>query len=215
MSIEYNVLVCGAGGVGKSRFIIHYCQGVNIADYDPCMEDSYRKQIIVDDEAVLLQVLEMAGNEFYTAMHEMWFRKPRAVWFFFNLGIKTSLSELEEYYKYFRDSRTRKTEEIAYSEVPLFVIGNHHVVKVRAISEEQGKKFAESIGAQYLECRAGDAESEQLVAEETVRACRIIPKRFRNCRQAHRYVVFLICSLPSGANTRRPVHKLWHFTRHT
>jgi GTPase SAR1 family protein len=180
-----HIAVCGSAGVGKSRFLCHYILGAVIEGYVPVDEtDPWQKQIVVNDQPVELDFFEMDGGKLYSPYHEQIFRRFYATWLFFNLGIKRSFGELEEYYKYFRDSRTRKTEEITYSDVPLFVIGNHHVVKDRAISEEQGKKFAESIGAQYLECRAGDAESEQMVVEETVRACRTIPMRFRNCRQA-------------------------------
>jgi GTPase SAR1 family protein len=179
-----HIAVCGSTGVGKSRFLNHYIQGVVIEGYDPLSEDSWQKQIVVDDQPVGLDFFEMGGAELYCPYHEMIFRSFDVIWLFFNLGEESSLEQLRKHYEYFRSCRAKNYRAVTTLDNSVFVIGNHHVVKDRAISEEQGKKFAESIGAQYLECRAGDAESEQMVVEETVRACRTVPMRFRNCRQA-------------------------------
>ena len=46
-------------------------------EYDPTIEDSYRKQVVVDDETCLLDILDTAGQEEYSAMrsiHEDWSR---------------------------------------------------------------------------------------------------------------------------------------------
>lgn len=45
-----------------------------VAEYDPTMEDSYRKQIKVDGEECLLDVLDTAGQEEYSAMRDKYLR---------------------------------------------------------------------------------------------------------------------------------------------
>lgn len=35
--------------------------------YDPTIEDSYRKQVVIDDQPCILEVLDTAGQEEYTA----------------------------------------------------------------------------------------------------------------------------------------------------
>jgi GTPase SAR1 family protein len=42
--------------------------------YDPTIEDSYRKQCIIDEEVALLDVLDTAGQEEYGAMREQYMR---------------------------------------------------------------------------------------------------------------------------------------------
>lgn len=39
-----------------------------------CVEDSYRKQCIIDEEVALLDVLDTAGQEEYGAMREQYMR---------------------------------------------------------------------------------------------------------------------------------------------
>ncbi|GAM19920.1 hypothetical protein SAMD00019534_030950 [Acytostelium subglobosum LB1] len=45
--MDYKVVVVGAGGVGKSSIIIQFIQGHFIDEYDPTIEDSYRKQCYI------------------------------------------------------------------------------------------------------------------------------------------------------------------------
>jgi small GTP-binding protein len=57
------VVVLGDGGVGKSALIMQFIQAKFIPDYDPTIEDSFRKQIIVDKKACVLEILDTAGQE--------------------------------------------------------------------------------------------------------------------------------------------------------
>jgi hypothetical protein len=47
-SMEYKVVLMGAGGVGKSAICIQFIQNHFIDEYDPTIEDSYRKQVTID-----------------------------------------------------------------------------------------------------------------------------------------------------------------------
>ncbi|KAJ4317258.1 Ras- protein rsr1 [Neodidymelliopsis sp. IMI 364377] len=56
---EYHIVV-----LGSAQFV----QNVWIESYDPTIEDSYRKQIEVDGRHVILEILDTAGTEQFTAM---------------------------------------------------------------------------------------------------------------------------------------------------
>ena len=45
---EYKLVVVGAGGVGKSALTIQLIQNHFVEEYDPTIEDSYRKQVLVN-----------------------------------------------------------------------------------------------------------------------------------------------------------------------
>lgn len=67
---EYKLVVVGGGGVGKSALTIQFIQGQFVDEYDPTIEDSYRKQVVIDNQVALLDVLDTAGQEEYSAMRE-------------------------------------------------------------------------------------------------------------------------------------------------
>ena len=69
-------MVVGGGGVGKSALTIQFSRNHFVDEYDPTIEgmyhlsltllDSYRKQCMIDNEVVLLDVLDTAGQEEYS-----------------------------------------------------------------------------------------------------------------------------------------------------
>jgi len=67
---ELKLVVLGPGGVGKSSCTIRYVQNKFIEEYDPTIEDSYRKQVTVDNNPYLLEILDTAGQEEYAVMRD-------------------------------------------------------------------------------------------------------------------------------------------------
>ncbi|OCT92566.1 hypothetical protein XELAEV_18015622mg, partial [Xenopus laevis] len=71
---EYKLVVVGAGGVGKSDLTIQLIQNHFVDEYDPTIEDSNRKQVVIDAETCLLDILDTAGQEEYSAMRDLYMR---------------------------------------------------------------------------------------------------------------------------------------------
>ena len=46
--VVLQIVVLGSGNVGKSSITIRFTQDQFVEDYDPTIEDSYRKHIVVD-----------------------------------------------------------------------------------------------------------------------------------------------------------------------
>ena len=60
---DSKVVVIGGGGVGKSALTISFVRNFFVAEYDPTIEDQYRKMVEVDNEPCLLDILDTAGQE--------------------------------------------------------------------------------------------------------------------------------------------------------
>ena len=59
---EYKIVVLGSGGGGKSALTVQFVQGIFVEKYDPTIEDSYRKQVEVDGQQCMLEILDTAGT---------------------------------------------------------------------------------------------------------------------------------------------------------
>ena len=66
---EYKIVVLGSGGVGKSALTVQFVQGIFVEKYDPTIEDSYRKQVEVDGQQCMLEILDTAGTVSLTVWH--------------------------------------------------------------------------------------------------------------------------------------------------
>ncbi|KAG2378581.1 hypothetical protein C9374_008220 [Naegleria lovaniensis] len=68
---EYRIILLGAGGVGKSNLIIRYVLNQHVPEYDPFLEESFRKQIQLDNRTTYLDILETSEHD---DVHN-WYRK--------------------------------------------------------------------------------------------------------------------------------------------
>ena len=59
---EYKIVVLGSGGVGKSALTVQFVQEIFVEKYDPTIEDSYRKQVEIDSQQCMLEILDTAGT---------------------------------------------------------------------------------------------------------------------------------------------------------
>ncbi|KAJ7454769.1 P-loop containing nucleoside triphosphate hydrolase protein [Mycena latifolia] len=60
---EYKIVLVGEDGVGKTALATQFAQERFEEVYDPTIEDVYRKQCVIDDETVLLDVYEIVSRE--------------------------------------------------------------------------------------------------------------------------------------------------------
>jgi GTPase KRas protein len=90
---EYKLVIVGGGGVGKSALTIQLIQGHFVDEYDPTIEDSYRKQVNIDNETCLLDILDTAGQEEYSAMRDSYMRTGQGFILTFSITSRQSFNE--------------------------------------------------------------------------------------------------------------------------
>eukprot|EP00483_Globobulimina_turgida_P000387 UN00387 len=92
---EYKITVLGSGGVGKSALTIRLITGTYEANYDPTIEDSYRKQVQIDGQPALLDILDTAGQEEYAALQDQWIREGDGFLIVYAVNSRESFEEAE------------------------------------------------------------------------------------------------------------------------
>ncbi|RMY74633.1 hypothetical protein D0862_14073, partial [Hortaea werneckii] len=114
---EYKLVVVGGGGVGKSCLTIQLIQSHFVDEYDPTIEDSYRKQCVIDDEVALLDVLDTAGQEEYSAMREQYMRTGEGFLLVYSMTSRQSFEEIITF-----QQQILRVKDRDY--FPIIVVGN-------------------------------------------------------------------------------------------
>jgi GTPase KRas len=68
-----------------------------VDEYDPTIEDSYRKQCVIDDEVALLDILDTAGQEEYSAMREQYMRTGEGFLLVYSITDQSSFEEIQSF----------------------------------------------------------------------------------------------------------------------
>ncbi|KAK4099338.1 ras-domain-containing protein [Parathielavia hyrcaniae] len=163
---EYKLVVVGGGGVGKSCLTIQLIQSHFVDEYDPTIEDSYRKQCIVDDEVALLDVLDTAGQEEYSAMREQYMRTGEGFLLVYSITSRESFEEIRT----FQQQILRVKDKDVF---PMVVVGNKlDLAHERKVSVEEGQMLAEEFKCKFLETSAKTNTNVEQAFYEVVRAIR-------------------------------------------
>jgi len=145
---EYKVVVLGSGGVGKSALTVQFVQGVFVEKYDPTIEDSYRKQVEVDGEQCLLEILDTAGTEQFTAMRDLYMKNGQGFVLVYSIIATSTFNDLSELRG--QILRVKDTDS-----VPMVLVGNKcDLVDNRVVSTEDGKKLATEFKCDFMEASA-------------------------------------------------------------
>lgn len=148
---EYKLVVVGGGGVGKSALTIQLVHSHFVDEYDPTIEDSYRKQVVIDDKVTILDILDTAGQEEYSAMREQYMRTGEGFLLVYSVTSRTSFEELITYYQ-----QIQRVKDVEY--IPVVVVGNKSDLETeRQVSFEEGASLAKQLNAPFLETSAKQA----------------------------------------------------------
>ena len=113
---EYKLVVVGAGGVGKSALTIQLLQDHFMDEYDPTIEDSYRKQVVIDGETCLLDIIDTAGEEDeYGTLKDHYMKTGEGFLIVFAVNNAKSFEEISAYREQIK--RLKDAEEVSENPV--------------------------------------------------------------------------------------------------
>uniref|UniRef100_G3USG3 small monomeric GTPase n=1 Tax=Meleagris gallopavo TaxID=9103 RepID=G3USG3_MELGA len=170
---EYKLVVVGAGGVGKSALTIQLIQNHFVDEYDPTIEDSYRKQVVIDGETCLLDILDTAGQEEYSAMRDQYMRTGEGFLCVFAINNTKSFEDIHQYREQIK--RVKDSDD-----VPMVLVGNKCDLPARTVETRQAQDLARSYGIPYIET---SAKTRQDAGNEAARKPSFKPTAASSCMQ--------------------------------
>ena len=144
---EYKLVVVGAGGVGKSALTIQLIQNHFVDEYDPTIEDSYRKQVVIDKETCLLDILDTAGQEEYSAMRDQYMRTGEGFLLVFSVNNLSSFKDIDNYREQIKRVKDSET-------VPMVLVGNKCDLSNRSVNLDNARILARNYDVPFIETSA-------------------------------------------------------------
>lgn len=92
------LVMLGDGGVGKTALVIQLCLHKFVETYDPTIEDSYRKQLVLDDQSTTLEVMDTAGQDEFDNLRDMWIRDGEGFFLVYSITQRMSFARVKQYY---------------------------------------------------------------------------------------------------------------------
>jgi len=140
-------------------------------EYDPTIEDSYRKQVMIDEETALLDILDTAGQEEFSSMQDQWMRDGKGFLLVYNITSRPTFDEVSNLYD--KILRTKDTDK-----VPIVLVGNKCDLKEeRQVSYEEGKALADGWGCPFYETSAKKKINNETCFFQLVREIRTMEQK--------------------------------------
>ncbi|KAK3772838.1 hypothetical protein RRG08_017402 [Elysia crispata] len=177
----YKLVVVGDGGVGKSALTIQFFQKLFVQDYDPTIEDSYIQYTDIDGEWCILDVLDTAGQEEFSAMREQYMRKGDGFLLVYSVTDKQSFENIGHFHTQILRVKDR-------DQFPMIMAANKvDLIHQRVVTEEQGLALASQLRVPYIETSAKDPPlNVDLAFHEVVKVIRRQPSPKRQKKTSHK-----------------------------
>lgn len=145
---EYKIVVLGSGGVGKSALTVQFVQGIFVEKYDPTIEDSYRKQVEVDGQQCMLEILDTAGTEQFTAMRDLYMKNGQGFVLVYSITAQSTFNDLQD----LREQILRVKDE---NDVPMVLVGNKcDLEEERVVQKDHGIGLSRQFNCAFMESSA-------------------------------------------------------------
>lgn len=191
----YKLVVLGDGGVGKTALTIQLCLNHFVETYDPTIEDSYRKQVVIDGNSCMLEVLDTAGQEEYTALRDQWIRDGEGFVLVYSITSRSSFTRIPRFHNQILRVKESSSSgppigvggyggsplhspsigaaSHGMNTVPIMLVGNKSDrVTEREVSTQEGHALARELGCEFVEASAKNCVNVERAFYDVVRMLR-------------------------------------------
>ncbi|KAF2416408.1 hypothetical protein EJ08DRAFT_600560 [Tothia fuscella] len=185
----YKLVVLGDGSAGITELTIQLCLNHFVETYDPTIEDSYRKQVRIDGEDCMLEVLDTAGQEEYIALRECWIRDGEAFLIVYSITSRSSFTRARKFHEQILDvkkpggpfdqatlypgSALSQFPRVEQYPPPIMLVGNRcERVADREVATQEGYHLAKELGCMFVEASSKKCVNVEKAFYDVVRELR-------------------------------------------
>ncbi|KAJ8302183.1 hypothetical protein KUTeg_021170 [Tegillarca granosa] len=127
---------------------VQFVQNIFVEKYDPTIEDSYRKQVEVEGQQCMLEILDTAGTEQFTAMRDLYMKNGQGFLLVYSITAQSTFNDLQDLRE--QILRVKDTDD-----VPMILVGNKcDLEDERVVGKDQGLNLARHFNCEFLETSA-------------------------------------------------------------
>ncbi|KAL9544345.1 Ras GTPase ras2 [Mucor bainieri] len=127
---------------------IQFIQSQFVDEYDPTIEDSYRKQCLIDSECAMLDILDTAGQEEYSAMRERFMRNGEGFVLLYSITSYHTFEQAQRLHE--QIARVKDLEHF-----PVVLVGNKcDLEQDRQVPASAGRELAKQFNCPFFEVSA-------------------------------------------------------------
>jgi GTPase KRas protein len=164
------------------------CLNHFVETYDPTIEDSYRKQVQIDNQACMLEVLDTAGQEEYIALRDQWIRDGEGFVLVYSISSRSSFTRIQKFHSQIQrvkesaaaGSPTYPGSPLSQTMIsaaagppPIMLVGNKcDRVTEREVSTQEGNALAKQLNCDFVEASAKNCIHVEKAFYDVVRQLR-------------------------------------------
>jgi len=157
------LVLVGAGGVGKSCLTLQFIANRFVEEYDPTMEDSYRKVTTIDNVEYQLDIFDTAGQEDFSAVRDQYMATGEGFLCVYSVTNEPSFRDVNKLYNHIL--RVKDSDAI-----PFIIVGNKcDLEEFREVPKATGQDLASKLGCKFYETSAKERLNVDQVFHELVR----------------------------------------------
>ena len=162
---QYKIVMLGSGAVGKSAITVQMVSGHFLSSYDPTIEDSYRTTININNQDIILNILDTAGQEEFYALRDQYMRSGDGYIIVFSITSVTSFLEVNA----IKDQLNMVLDVDNNTLIPIILVGNKcDLEEYRQVQSSDAQRLAEEWRVKYFETSAKNKTNINRIFEELV-----------------------------------------------
>lgn len=140
--------------------------------------------MVIDGQACMLEVLDTAGQEEYTALRDQWIRDGEGFVLVYSISSRSSFSRIKRFHHQIQRVKESATQSPTYPgspisaanqsvSVPIMLVGNKSDrVTEREVSTQEGHALARELGCEFVEASAKNCINVEKAFYDVVRILR-------------------------------------------
>lgn len=155
MNAEYDylfkLLLIGDSGVGKSCLLLRFADDTYTESYISTIGVDFKiRTVELDGKTIKLQIWDTAGQERFRTITSSYYRGAHGIIVVYDVTDAESFNNVKQW--------LHEIDRYASENVNKLLVGNKSdLTSKRAVTAEQGKEFADSLGIEFLETSAKNA----------------------------------------------------------